>query len=221
VQGVLEMIDDMGALYTQILLYMGKNSSNVFRIVDVGMMLYNRCLNVSRKDFDALLLSVSNLVFSLFIMYSADQSDAVDRSLFLSMALSLSSLLFFLCYEKAMMMAHYDLLTDMNAGRLNKLEILLYIGKLKEDFLVEDVNYEYVNELLKADPPSRRAMPPQSILPTVDAAIHSKGLFAFAKALILEEGVKSLSRNELKEANRGKIQKKWRAVAVVAKDHAS
>jgi len=119
------------------------NMSSTARIVTLLSWIRSRELNDSVKDFDAKLARVGNVLFDIsLLLFVPDSFHNAD--IFVSLFVSTMGLMFAMVREKTMLGFHYDALKDLNENRMSKFEVALYMVKIIEDFITDEVTFNFV-----------------------------------------------------------------------------
>lgn len=120
-----------------------KTLSTTYRCLKIGQQIHRKQCNPSFKDFDMLLLTLSNLVFSVVLLVGVDHNDgkAGDIS---SLPISLVLLLKSFVEQRMCLRQIYQSLKDVNENRLSKFELALLLTKYSEVMLTADVQYNFV-----------------------------------------------------------------------------
>lgn len=135
-----------------VLFWMCMSLSSVLRTLVKVSQVASMLVNPSIRDMDDKIASVANTVFSLavlLVMENGSQSGIVA-----SLVLTLMQLIYQMTVEKVKLRKVMMPLRDLNENRLTKFEVALLWVKILEDFLPDDVQYNWVQifqnkELLK------------------------------------------------------------------------
>mmetsp|Transcript_32778 Transcript_32778/g.52760 ORF Transcript_32778/g.52760 Transcript_32778/m.52760 type:complete len:282 (+) Transcript_32778:1033-1878(+) len=91
--------------------------------------------------------AVLNILFSLSVLVLSDTSFADGGALWASVIVSALNVVIAILIEKEKLKFMTSFFKDLNENRMNKFEIALGLVKLLEDFLDEDVTYNFVQHL--------------------------------------------------------------------------
>ena len=134
------------------------NLSTTYRsLVMLGSVLRAQ-VNKSLLDMDAKLTTVSGIIYSLVLLVIIDDTTAggapsqTATGLGSALALQLFSLFFKMVQEKVGLAAIAMPLKDLNENRLSKFEIALLWLKIMEDFLPDDIQYNWVHHFNSKQP---------------------------------------------------------------------
>jgi len=138
-------------LFTQlnIIFTLVVNLSTCYRsFVMLGAVL-RASVNKSLLDMDAKLTTLSSIIYSIVLLVlveepSTSNSAASSTGVGTALAIQLFSLFFKLITEKVGLSNVAEPLKDLNENRLNKFETALLWVKIMEDFLQEDIQYNFV-----------------------------------------------------------------------------
>ena len=125
-----------------------KTLSTTRRCLKIGQQIRRKECNASFKDFDMLLLTLSNLVFSVVLLVGADDDrKSIAGGDVSSLPVSLILLLKSFVEQRMCLRAIYQSLKDVNENRLSKFELALLLTKYSEVMLTADVQYNFVQHL--------------------------------------------------------------------------
>ena len=144
---VEESLLPVARTYHKLLVSLLKSLSTTRRAVKLAEQLRRKECNASFKDFDMLLLNLSNLLFSVVLLAGAERSPVAAAGDVRSLPLTVVLLLKSLVEHRMSMRAVYQSLKDVNENRLSKFELALLLTKYSEVMLTADVQYNFVQHL--------------------------------------------------------------------------
>ena len=122
-----------------------KSLSTTRMCIKMFQQLRNKECNPSFKDFDMILLTLSNTMFSIVILiYAVHNGRPIPASEMTSIPISLLLLLKSFIGHRMYLRQIYQSLKDVNENRLSKFELALLLTKYSEIMLSADVQYNFV-----------------------------------------------------------------------------
>ncbi len=159
----ITLVKLVGTVYTLIYTYlylvwvMVCNLSMTYRAFVMISAILHLQVNKSLTDMDIKLTSVSGIIFLLVLIIviddkSSGSSPQTAAGLGSALAVQLASLFFKMVQEKIGLGLVVTPLKDLNENRLSKFEMALLLIKLMEDFLPDDIHYNWVQNFNSKEP---------------------------------------------------------------------
>ena len=98
---------------------------------------------MSRQDFEHILTSVSNIIFSLVLIWFMAHEDESIEAVLSGVCVTMATLLLKLIMHRIRLDNLSDALLDINENRVSKFELALLLTKFVDDITVEDVQYNF------------------------------------------------------------------------------
>jgi len=148
--GLLLMVFDIVYAQLHVVAVMCVNFSTVYRVYKLVSAVLVLQVNRSIKDMDRKMTSLANTVYGLVLLFVMGTNP--DVALVASLTLTLVLLLKQMNEEKVMLQQIARPLKDFNENRLSTFEIALLWTKVLEDFLDDDVQYNWVQAFRVREP---------------------------------------------------------------------
>ena len=149
-----------GLIHTNVLLIwiMVCNLSTMYRTLVMLTGVVRLQVNKSLLDMDVKFTTVSNIIYTLVLIIVIDDTTAggsaknTTTGLGAALATQLFSLFFKMVQEKVGLASAVSPLKDLNENRLSKFEMALLLIKIMEDFLPDDIQYNWVQNFNSKEP---------------------------------------------------------------------
>mmetsp|Transcript_22202 Transcript_22202/g.52558 ORF Transcript_22202/g.52558 Transcript_22202/m.52558 type:complete len:511 (+) Transcript_22202:48-1580(+) len=118
--------------------------STTWRILNKVQQLIRKKTNRSAKDWMQTLTTMSNMMYGLGLLILIHDNQQDPTSMGLSLLSSLGMLMHALVTQSMQVEEICDCLKDINEHRLSKFEFALFVHKLQETMLDDDIQYNFV-----------------------------------------------------------------------------
>ncbi|EKX34672.1 hypothetical protein GUITHDRAFT_146998 [Guillardia theta CCMP2712] len=128
-----------------------KNFSTMYRMTKLSYQIKSSRLNASVQELYLKLASMVNLVFNIVVIFLTDSSSGKSL-LIISSILQTLTIFLVVNHENEWLSTIASALKDNNEHRLSKFEFALMVSKIMEDFLQDDISYNWVEHLRSSHP---------------------------------------------------------------------
>jgi len=146
--GMYVMIYDL----LSVVFMMCLNLSSTYRLFVYVDQIYHLTINVSIKDMERKMTGLANTIFMLLLVMLTGDEGAPSNAVNLSIATTMLLLVYTMCAEQLNLKHISAGLRDLNQNHLSSFETALLWIKIMEDFLDDDIMFNWVQVFAMQEP---------------------------------------------------------------------